>query len=52
MKIKFCPKCGKGEIMLVMGGSFGTLYECKNCGFQGAIFPEKELKLIKKKDKK
>jgi len=42
MGVKFCPNCGSREIKFVAGGSVG-LYECSDCGFRGAIFPEVEL---------
>jgi predicted nucleic-acid-binding Zn-ribbon protein len=48
MKAKFCPKCKNTDIVLVAGGIAG-MYECKKCGFRGAIFPEKELNLKEKK---
>ena len=48
MRVKFCPKCKSKEIELFVGGKIG-LWECKKCGFRSAIFPEKEIKLKKKK---
>jgi transposase-like protein len=51
MKIKFCPKCGSKNIKLVIGGKMG-MYECKDCGFRGSVFPEAEKnKKPKKKEK-
>jgi len=50
MKAKFCPKCGNTDIVLSAGGLVG-IYECKKCGFRGAIFPEKEIELNKKSKK-
>ena len=44
MKVKFCPKCKNTDLAMVAGGEIG-MWECKNCGFRGAIFPEKEIKL-------
>jgi len=39
MKSKFCPICGNKNLKMVAGGVAG-IYECKKCGFRGAIFPE------------
>lgn len=39
---KFCPSCGSEDVMMVAGGVTGS-WMCKNCGFSGSIFPEKEL---------
>ncbi|MBU1136085.1 MAG: hypothetical protein ABIG37_00045 [Nanoarchaeota archaeon] len=50
MRIKFCPKCKSYEIELMVGGEIG-LYRCKKCGFSGSIFPEKEIKLNKRRIK-
>jgi len=46
-EMRFCPNCGNDEIILVAGGNLG-MYECKNCGFRGAIFPEATKKEIEK----
>ncbi len=43
MKIKFCPKCGYSEIILFIGGKFGTIYKCKKCGYRGVLFPERNI---------
>ena len=48
MKAKFCPKCGNEQIDFVAGGEIG-MHECKKCGFRGTLFPEKEIKINKKK---
>ena len=42
MKVRFCPNCESEEIMLATGGITGG-FVCKDCGFSGAIFPEKEI---------
>jgi ribosomal protein L37AE/L43A len=42
MKIKFCPKCRKTDIVMVAGGNIGV-WKCKKCGFQSAVFPSKEI---------
>lgn len=47
MKIKFCPKCKGNDLKMVAGGIIG-MYECKNCGYRGAIFPEIDEKLESK----
>lgn len=39
MTARFCPKCKSLDIGMVAGGVVG-IWECKKCGFQGAIFPE------------
>jgi Zn ribbon nucleic-acid-binding protein len=48
MRVKFCPKCHNTDIVLVAGGTVG-MYECKKCGFTGAIFPEREINPIERK---
>lgn len=40
-KAKFCPQCESEDVEMVSGGITGT-WKCMNCGFQGAVFPEKE----------
>ena len=52
MRVKFCPKCGNKQIDLFVGGKAGTIFECKKCGFRGVLFPEKEIKVNKKKKTK
>jgi Zn ribbon nucleic-acid-binding protein len=44
MKVKICPKCEGEEVILVAGGTVG-MFECKACGFQSSIFPEKEMEV-------
>ena len=39
---KFCPNCGSEDVMMVAGGMTGT-WMCKNCGYSGSVFPEKEI---------
>jgi len=39
--VKFCPKCQNTDLIMVAGGEIG-MWECKECGFRGTIFPEKE----------
>jgi ribosomal protein L37AE/L43A len=41
MKIKFCPNCGKNNIINVRGDSL--LWKCVDCGLEMPIFPEKEI---------
>jgi len=49
MKAKICPKCKNTDIDFIAGGGVG-LWKCKKCGFTSALFPEKEIKIIKKKN--
>ena len=53
MKIKFCPQCKGTNIIAVAGAQLG-LYECMDCKFRSAIFPEKDLdeKINKMRKKK
>jgi hypothetical protein len=38
--------------MAVLGFKLGSIYECKKCGFRGALFPEQDLEeFIKLKNK-
>ena len=46
MKQLICPKCKSIKIMLNVGGQTGK-YECKKCGYVGALIVEKELDLTK-----
>jgi ribosomal protein L37AE/L43A len=48
--IKFCPNCKSERIVRV--GCYNELWECLDCGNQSAIFPEKELKIKSKTNKK
>jgi len=41
MKIKFCPKCKKEDIVNERGDSL--LWKCVNCGLKMPIFPEKDI---------
>ena len=36
-----CPKCESENVTLYMGGQLGK-YQCKNCGYIGALILEKE----------
>jgi len=42
MRIKFCPKCKSTEIEMSSGGLTG-FWNCKKCGYNGTLFPEKEI---------
>ena len=45
---KFCPSCKGTRITAFAGGATG-MWQCKDCGFLNAVFPEKiERKEIKK----
>jgi hypothetical protein len=48
VKIRFCPKCKSERIQLFVGGEAGMLFECLNCKFRGALFPEREFEINKK----
>ena len=50
MGIKFCPKCGDTDLIMVAGAGIG-IWRCKLCAYEGSIFPEKEM-VIKKTNKK
>lgn len=50
IKIKFCPKCKETRIIPIAGGQIG-IFECVNCKFQSAIFPEKEIEIKEEKEK-
>ena len=39
--IKYCPVC-KSEKVNVLAGKEVERYKCSECGFSGALFPEKE----------
>jgi len=41
MMKKFCPNCGGTDLDLEAGG-IGGMMECKDCGYTGVFFPEKE----------
>lgn len=40
-KAIFCPRCSSTDIYYEAGGVTGT-YVCKNCGYRGNLFIEKE----------
>ncbi|MDO8508472.1 MAG: hypothetical protein Q7S27_02185 [Nanoarchaeota archaeon] len=42
LSVKFCPQCNSEDIQMVAGGITGT-WTCKDCGYIGSIFPEKEI---------
>ncbi len=41
--IKRCPVCGSTQITLYMGGTTGYRYQCKKCGYVGALIIEEDL---------
>ena len=51
MKLKFCPKCGDTDLIMVAGAEIGV-WRCKICNFESSIFPEREIKLKKSSKKK
>lgn len=55
MGIKFCPKCHSENVEVIE--TFIASYMCKDCGYSGGVFPEKEIlgseaNIIKKGEKK
>ena len=39
--IKFCPKCGSTEIFWASGlPQLWSIWECRNCGYRGALVIE------------
>ncbi len=49
MKLKTCPQCGSKNITLYMGTQLGVQYQCKTCGYVGALVVESD---VEKKFKK
>jgi predicted Zn-ribbon and HTH transcriptional regulator len=39
--VRKCPQCKSKNIDLYMGGQFGK-YQCKDCGYVGAIVIEED----------
>jgi len=38
---KFCPKCGSTDVFWAQGmPQFWSLWECRNCGYHGALILE------------
>ena len=50
MKIKFCPKWRNTDLIFEAGG-ISAIMKCKKCGFQSTLFPEMEIKKIRKRKK-
>ena len=48
-KITVCPVCGSIELAPYMGFETGWQYECKGCGYIGALTAEVEVLVPKKK---
>ena len=40
--IRICPRCGSDEVEMIAGGITGS-WMCRNCGYCGSVFPEKEI---------
>ena len=39
--VKFCPKCGSTDVFWAQGlPQLWSLWECKNCGYRGALILE------------
>ena len=55
LKIRFCPKCKSKNVHIDIGVTavFGIpgKWKCRDCGFSGFIFPEKEINSKKTKGK-
>jgi len=39
--MKYCPKCKSSEIHPILAG-FTEIYECRKCGYNGALVIEKD----------
>jgi DNA-directed RNA polymerase subunit M len=40
-KLKFCPKCGSTDVFWAQGmPQFWSLWQCRNCGYRGALILE------------
>jgi len=49
--VRICPKCGSAKVMgnvLNMAIGVPNFYKCAECGYSGQIFPEVEVKGVKK----
>ncbi len=40
--VRSCPKCKSDNIGIIIGGQMG-MWECKDCGFRGPSFLEREM---------
>jgi len=39
--IKFCPRCGSNDVFWAQGlPQFWSVWDCKNCGYRGALILE------------
>jgi hypothetical protein len=47
-KIRVCPVCKSIDIAPRLGFKLGWEYECKNCGYRGALTEEVDISKIKK----
>ena len=43
---KFCPRCKSENVEMIAAGVTGS-FMCRDCGYSGSIFPEKEIFLGK-----
>jgi len=41
-KVRKCPKCESDNVIIAIGGQVG-MWECKDCGFRGPLFPVIEM---------
>lgn len=42
LNIRFCPECKSENVSMARGDNIW--WKCTNCGYESAIFPEKEIK--------
>jgi len=40
VKRLYCPVCGSTDIWAATGGYTGCIYQCKHCGYRGALVVE------------
>ncbi|MCC7556571.1 MAG: hypothetical protein KO254_10780 [Methanoculleus marisnigri] len=40
MKMLHCPACNSTDVWAVTGGYTGCVYQCKRCGYRGALVVE------------
>lgn len=39
--VLLCPVCGSSNVTYHLGGQIGYMYQCKDCGYVGALIIEK-----------
>lgn len=40
LKMLHCPVCNSTEVWAITGGYTGRIYQCKRCGYRGALVIE------------